>query len=199
MRAGLVGGQRILPSLLFCVPRFSSCESRPPSTVQATALLRRPGLETQRLSVFDRRRRHLMLSLTSVSRTPRSAHLGSPLCSLLGPGSLYPGPILFTPELSGSAELISRFQRSEPWLRRSGRRGWLQQSKGVAPPTTECTATWRMRGRGHGEGAHVVGKGHGKLASAVGERHDEVQRWPWGAQARGTRGGACAAARNTGS
>jgi len=40
---------------------------------------------------------------------PRLAHLGSPLCSLLGLGSSYPGLILFTPELSGSAESISRF------------------------------------------------------------------------------------------
>ena len=64
--------------------------------------------------------------------------------------------------------------QSESWLRRSGRRGQLQQAKGVAPLTTECTATWRMWGRGHGEGAHVVGKGHGKPVSAAGKRHDEV-------------------------
>jgi hypothetical protein len=36
--------------------------------------------------------------------------------------------------------------RSESWLRRSGRCGWLQQAKGVAPPTAECTATQRVQG-----------------------------------------------------
>ena len=69
--------------------------------------------QPQCFSAFDGHRRHLLLlSLTPVPRTPCSAHLGSPLCSLLGPRSSYPGPILFTPELTGSAESISCFQQS---------------------------------------------------------------------------------------
>jgi hypothetical protein len=42
---GLVGGQRIVSPLLLCAFSLPSRESRPPSTVQATALLHRPGLE----------------------------------------------------------------------------------------------------------------------------------------------------------
>jgi len=34
---------------------------------------------------------------------------------------------------------------SESWLRQSGQHGQLQQAKGVAPPTVECTATRRMQ------------------------------------------------------
>ena len=48
-RVGLVGGQRIISPLLLWAFPLPSRESRLPSTVQATALLRRPGLE---LDVF---------------------------------------------------------------------------------------------------------------------------------------------------
>jgi len=49
-------------------------------------------------------------SLTSASRTPRLAGLGSLLSTLPRPGSSHLGLVLLTPELFGSAESISCFQ-----------------------------------------------------------------------------------------
>ena len=90
----------LFPPLLFCVPfsffsrikaAFDSASYRAPAQARS---------QTQRFLVLDGRRRHLLtLSLTPISRTPRSACLGSLLHPLLGLGSSYPGPILITLEL----------------------------------------------------------------------------------------------------
>src|SRR5229473_1640632 len=91
-----------LPSSSVCLS-LPSRESRPPFDSASYRAPAEARSRTRRFSALDGRRRHLLtLSLAPVSRTPRSARLGTPQQSLLGLGSSHPDSILLPPNSLGA-------------------------------------------------------------------------------------------------
>jgi hypothetical protein len=108
-RVGLVGGQRILSPLLFLCASFLFSRIKTAFDSASYCAPAQAPVSTSMFSALGWMPPSPLFSLTSASRTPRLAVLGSLLSNLPRPGSSHLGLVILTPELSGSADSISRF------------------------------------------------------------------------------------------